>query len=58
MKKEFKAPIVEMRAFNSPEDIMLGIMLTSSGQGNDSKKVITLEDTAVEGFKQWKGFGK
>ncbi len=54
MKKEFKAPVVETKAFNSPEDIMLGIMLTSSGQGNDN--AITVTDEAInEGFKIWKG---
>ena len=57
MKKEFKAPVVETKAFNSPEDIMLGVRLTSAGAANDN--VATVNDEAVsDGFKIWKGIGE
>ena len=56
MKKEFKAPVVETKAFTSPEDIMVGVMLTSLGQANVNVAEVT--DDPVEGFKIWKGISQ
>ena len=53
MKKKFIAPVVETKEFNSPEDVMIGAMLTSAGQANENSVVI--DDAAVDGFKAWKG---
>ncbi len=57
MKKEFKAPVVETKAFIGPEDIMVGVMLTSLGQANDKVAIVT-DEAVAESFKIWKGIGQ
>ena len=56
MKKEFNAPIVEVKEFNVTNSIMDEPIFIS---GTQNKVGFPLEDAAVsEGFKQWKGLGE
>lgn len=57
MKKEFKAPIIEIKALFTQNSVMaedLAIFANSDGPARNGYK---LEDDTVSGFNAWKGFG-